>query len=137
MLDSVVKQRRVQVGEPVMARRLQLHAQQTDTDKDGRDVVAPSKPPAHLAIESGISAGFQMACAAGPLCQDPLWGVAMELSVALAVDSFNFSTDAWDSLDLRESVAGPVSGQVHVALHNAGIHSAGLCDPLLHDLFAV
>lgn len=74
--------------------------------------VAASKAPVHLAIESGIASGFQMACAAGPLCQDPLWGVAVELSIGLARDGFDFSAEAWAGLDLREGTLGPVSGQV-------------------------
>lgn len=73
---------------------------------------AAGKAPVHLAIESGIASGFQMACAAGPLCQDPLWGVAVELSVGLALDEFDFTAEAWAGLNLREDGLGPVSGQV-------------------------
>lgn len=73
---------------------------------------AAAKAPVHLAIESGIASGFQMACAAGPLCQDPLWGVAVELSVGLAREEFDFSAEAWAGLNLREDGLGPVSGQV-------------------------
>lgn len=29
-------------------------------------------------VEAGIAAGFQLAAAAGPLCDEPLWGVAFE-----------------------------------------------------------
>lgn len=93
-----------------MAERLQLR----DTPMAGATSapVAACNAPAHLAIESGIASGFQMACAAGPLCQDPLWGVAMELSIGLAQDGFDFSAEAWAGLDLREGTLGPVSGQV-------------------------
>lgn len=31
------------------------------------------------AVETGISAGFQLATGAGPLCDEPMWGVAFEV----------------------------------------------------------
>lgn len=31
-------------------------------------------------VESGIAAGFQIATANGPLCAEPMWGVAFEVS---------------------------------------------------------
>lgn len=31
------------------------------------------------AVSAGVSAGFQMAATAGPLCDEPLWGVAFEV----------------------------------------------------------
>ena len=30
-------------------------------------------------VEAGVMAGFQMASAAGPLCDEPLWGVTFEV----------------------------------------------------------
>ena len=30
-------------------------------------------------IESGIAAGYQLATASGPLCDEPLWGLAFEV----------------------------------------------------------
>lgn len=100
----------VQVGTPAMAEK--LHLRDAAAASAASAPAAASKAPAHLAIESGIASGFQMACAAGPLCQDPLWGVAMELSIGLAQDGFDFSAEAWAGLDLREGTLGPVSGQV-------------------------
>ncbi|GAX83661.1 hypothetical protein CEUSTIGMA_g11086.t1 [Chlamydomonas eustigma] len=37
-------------------------------------------------VESGALAGFQMATGAGPLCEEPLWGVCLELEVKLSVN---------------------------------------------------
>ena len=31
-------------------------------------------------VEAGIAAGFQLATSTGPLCDEPLWGVAFEAS---------------------------------------------------------
>ena len=41
---------------------------------------APSIEYLRYSIESGVAAGFQLAAAAGPLCDEPLWGVAFEVS---------------------------------------------------------
>ena len=37
--------------------------------------------PAHVlhSIQSGLATGFQLASAAGPLCDEPLWGIAFEV----------------------------------------------------------
>lgn len=46
------------------------HTPQVDTDE---------VPPHVLhSIQSGLASGFQLATAAGPLCDEPLWGVAYE-----------------------------------------------------------
>lgn len=34
-------------------------------------------------VEAGVSAGFQLATGAGPLCDEPMWGVAFEVSATL------------------------------------------------------
>lgn len=75
-------------------------------------------------IESGTVAGFQRAAAAGPMCDEPLWGVVFELEVRLnlpaqestahqggLVDDFGLS-----AIDLQEDVYGPFSGQVGACL---------------------
>lgn len=36
------------------------------------------------AVEAGVSTGFQLATAAGPLCDEPMWGVAFEVRPAAA-----------------------------------------------------
>ena len=43
--------------------------------------------PAHVlhSIQSGLATGFQLATAAGPLCDEPMWGVAFEVSVWTAL----------------------------------------------------
>jgi ribosome assembly protein 1 len=58
-------------------------------------------------VESGVTAGFQLAAAAGPLCDEPLWGVVFEVEVVLVVPP-----GGGETLDLAEGVYGPFSGQV-------------------------
>lgn len=36
------------------------------------------------AVESGVASGFQLAAAAGPLCDEPMWGVAFEVQLSAA-----------------------------------------------------
>lgn len=38
-------------------------------------------------VESGVASGFQMAAAAGPLCDEPLWGVAFAVEARLNLPS--------------------------------------------------
>ena len=40
---------------------------------------APAREQLRHSVESGVAAGFQLAAAAGPLCDEPLWGVAVEV----------------------------------------------------------
>jgi ribosome assembly protein 1 len=111
-----------------MAERLRVLGAQLDRQpKGGAAVVGgrgatdaqqshlPPVPIAQQSVEAGVAAGFQMAASAGPLCQDPLWGIAFELEVAINAPSFDFSEAAWAGLDFRESARGPISGQVLLA----------------------
>ncbi len=44
-----------------------------DLDPDALDRMRHS-------VEAGVMAGFQMASGAGPLCEEPLWGIVFEVS---------------------------------------------------------
>ena len=64
---------------------------------EGRPASPPPEPAAaaqsslrylQASVESGIVAGFQIACANGPLCDEPMWGVAFEVCAA---EQHNFS----------------------------------------------
>ncbi len=65
-------------------------------------------------------AGFQRATAAGSLCEEAMWGVALELELGLLPRGSSSSCSGVDGgdekgveLDLQEDVYGPFSGQVH------------------------
>lgn len=49
-----------------------------DDSSEAQHAVAASEY-VQSSIESGISAGFQLATSAGPLCDEPMWGVAFEV----------------------------------------------------------
>jgi ribosome assembly protein 1 len=85
----------------------------------------PDDTWAHVreAVADGVVAGFNLAAAAGPLCEEPLWGVAFEVEARLvlpppssadAPSSFPRPLPPPDQL-LQEDVYGPFTGQVVTA----------------------
>jgi len=86
----------------------------------GLDQVAPL-------LESGVVAGFQLATAAGPLCEEPLWGVAFEVEVRVAAPGGGDG----GALELQEEVYGPFSGQVMTAVAAACKRAVMEADPRL------
>ena len=51
------------------------HAPQVDTEEVPQHVLH--------SIQSGLATGFQLATAAGPLCDEPMWGIAFEVRQTL------------------------------------------------------
>ena len=49
-----------------------------DDSSEAQHAVAASEH-VQSSVESGISAGFQLATSAGPLCDEPMWGVVFEV----------------------------------------------------------
>ncbi|CAL8464184.1 g3719 [Coccomyxa elongata] len=76
------------------------------------------------AVSAGVAAGFQMAAAAGPLCDEPLWGVAFEVAARLNLPEAG-------ELALAEDVYGPFSGQVSSAARQALRRAVAEAHPLL------
>eukprot|EP00878_Enallax_costatus_P013632 GHUV01014254.1.p1 GENE.GHUV01014254.1~~GHUV01014254.1.p1 ORF type:complete len:573 (+),score=214.81 GHUV01014254.1:327-2045(+) len=76
-------------------------------------------------VESGVTAGFQLAAGAGPLCDEAMWGVVFEIEVRLMLPA------AGGQLDLAESVYGPFSGQVMTAVSSACRRAVLEADPRL------
>ena len=60
-------------------------------------------------VESGIMHGYQLATSAGPLCDEPMWGMAFEVEVRLNVPE---GEENPGNVNLAEEVYGPFSGQV-------------------------
>ena len=66
------------------------------------------------------TAGFQMASGAGPMCEEPMWGVALELEARIGIaaattaagEGASTAADNNLSIELQEDVYGPFSGQV-------------------------
>ncbi|KAK9824164.1 hypothetical protein WJX72_008216 [[Myrmecia] bisecta] len=87
-----------------------------------------SLTPLRYSVESGIAAGFQIATAAGPLCDEPMWGVAFEVEARVHVDLDSFETG---SVSLAEDVYGPFSGQVTSAARQAFRRAVAEADPRL------
>ncbi|KAK9794308.1 hypothetical protein WJX73_002877 [Symbiochloris irregularis] len=71
-------------------------------------------------IESGVVAGFQLAASAGPLCDEPLWGVAFQVA----------ATYRKQQQAEADRVYGPLSGQVTSVMRQAvrrAVLEAGPC----------
>ena len=49
--------------------------------------VDSAEVPPHVlhSIQSGLASGFQLATAAGPLCDEPMWGVAFEVGLPCSI----------------------------------------------------
>lgn len=60
-------------------------------------------------MESGIMHGYQLATSAGPLCDEPMWGISFEVEVRLNVPE---GEENPGNVNLAEEVYGPFSGQV-------------------------
>ncbi|MEW5299577.1 MAG: hypothetical protein WDW36_002578 [Sanguina aurantia] len=94
-------------------------------------------PAVQHSVESGIVMGFQMATAAGPLCDEPLWGVAFEVDVRLqgaglgGGDRPEGPAAVGLNLDLGEEMYGPFSGQVMTAVGAACRRAVMEADPRL------
>ena len=89
-------------------------------------------------VESGIASGFELATAAGPLCDEPMWGLSFQiearlnLSISLSAPCDNEEErsgggdgggggggESAPTLSFLEDVYGPCSGQVTSAVRHA------------------
>ena len=73
-------------------------------------------------VQAGVVAGFEMATAAGPLCDEPMWGLSFHIEARLNLNpTSSVSTEKHKSevLQLLEDVYGPFSGQVTSATRQA------------------
>lgn len=105
----------------------------------------------HHSIESGVASGFELATAAGPLCDEPMWGLSFQIEARLninpavaqssstssAVDALNTNNNEYTSsievLQLLEDVYGPFSGQITSAVRQAVRRSVFEAGPRLAE----
>ncbi|KAG2439846.1 hypothetical protein HYH02_010478 [Chlamydomonas schloesseri] len=90
----------LRIGSPMAARALGLVPVGSGAGRDdgaaGADMDQWPEAVRHLVstVESGVVAGFQLATSSGPLCEEPLWGVAFELEVRLQQPASSSSSSA-------------------------------------------
>ena len=70
-------------------------------------------------VVSGISTGFQMATASGPLCGEPLRGVLVEIDARLLFATSTADGKTSTRLLTNEDVFGPFNGQVGAAVRQS------------------
>lgn len=66
--------------------------------------------PPHVlhSIQSGLATGFQLAAAAGPLCDEPMWGIAFEVRISPLQHGLKICRHSpvghivWSNLDLYD-----------------------------------
>uniref|UniRef100_K3WNV1 Tr-type G domain-containing protein n=1 Tax=Globisporangium ultimum (strain ATCC 200006 / CBS 805.95 / DAOM BR144) TaxID=431595 RepID=K3WNV1_GLOUD len=63
-------------------------------------------------LENSIITGFQMASAAGPLCDEPVWGVAFVIEDVVFNEKKDSDEAAEKEKEENESRFGPLSGQI-------------------------
>ncbi|VFR03558.1 unnamed protein product [Cuscuta campestris] len=69
-------------------------------------------------LESSVMSGFQLATAAGPLCEEPMWGLAFSIEASIHPLNGHSSTDP-DSSVPQVDQYGVFSGQVMTAVKDA------------------
>ena len=68
-------------------------------------------------VAAGVAAGFQAACERGPLCDEPLWGVAVDVCAELAPEALDGAAALASAVD--GAPAAPFAGQVMDAARKA------------------
>lgn len=115
----------IALGLPIFSRALGL----CDDNKawDHEETIAaridPEIPPevstslasAIHSVSSGVATGFQLASGAGPLCDEPLRGLVVEIVARLNVKNVRSTPE----LLLQEDVFGPFNGQVSAVVRQA------------------
>ena len=69
----------VRIGNTELAATLGLTTEPARSASANGNSVEPGWQYVRASLESGITAGFQMATANGPLCDEPMWGIAFEV----------------------------------------------------------
>lgn len=129
----------IPIGDPIVSRQLGLvqgtHDVSSDmeslartlldktgilkADGDDAQLIQATVSAIHSVV-SGISAGFQMASLSGPLCDEPLRGLLVEVEAKLL---FSVSKNGERQILTQEDVFGPFNGQVSATVRQ-GIRKA-------------
>ncbi|CAE5968273.1 unnamed protein product [Arabidopsis arenosa] len=95
-------------GSPHVSQRLGFTEDSTETPSEASETALYTEA---LTLESSIVSGFQLATASGPLCDEPMWGLAFTIESHLA-PAEDFETDKPENF-------GIFTGQVMTAVKDA------------------
>ena len=98
-----------------LARTLLEQAGILKTEQDDVHLIQATASAIH-SVASGVSAGFQMASLSGPLCDEPLRGLLVEVEAKLL---FSVSKEGTCQILTQEDVFGPFNGQVSATVRQA------------------
>ena len=69
--------------------------------------------------EAAVLGGFQLASSSGPLCEEPLWGLAFRVDVAFGVEGLKGADALTAAVGASEESHGPFSGQILACVKDA------------------
>jgi len=139
-MDEIIFEIPIVIGKPVVSTLLHLYPVQLNETSEGyekeitahlqaagvqvdydkhpavQDIVKAITSAIHAAV-AGIATGFQLATGSGPLCDEPLRGVMVEIEAKLRVTVSR--GDSTPKLLTQEDVFGPFSGQVSSVVRQA------------------
>ncbi|KAI5065068.1 hypothetical protein GOP47_0019763 [Adiantum capillus-veneris] len=105
-------------GAPHVSRRLGIMGDEaTDDVKESNTLLIETE-----ALESSVISGFQLATAAGPLCEEPMWGLAFTIEAILLAKAKGLVGDEVAENGASTAVVdqyGPFSGQVMTTVKEA------------------
>lgn len=103
------------LGNPSVGEHLKLPVKTCENKAEKQNgIIDFSDANVVKTIEGNALTGFQMACERGPLCEEPLFGVTVQLEVYSKVDA-----EAGGDGEVGEAQYGPFSGQVASAAREA------------------
>lgn len=113
-------------GAPHVSKRLGIVNEGISDDKQPDDLTSSLLMEAE-ALESSVISGFQLATAAGPLCEEPMWGLAFTIEAVLLAKGKGVAGNGDDvagTVDIGVATAvtdqyGPFSGQVMTTVKEA------------------
>ncbi|MCO5614569.1 hypothetical protein L7F22_068852 [Adiantum nelumboides] len=108
-------------GAPLVSRKLGIVSEEATDDVRKSNALSMEAE----GLESSVISGFQLATAAGPLCEEPMWGLAFTIeAILLARTKGLVGDDAAGMTESGPSTAvvdqyGPFSGQVMTTVKEA------------------
>ena len=98
------------IGSPAVSQRLGISAavEEEEAPSKGEEGLAGHLESISAVLEDGIKSAFQMVAAAGPMCDEPLFGVVVTVDVTVDASKLSEYADGGPAA----ANFGPLSGQV-------------------------
>lgn len=110
-------------GPAQISQKLGLASGVDVTDGDAEEEINGRTPVSSIltevqGLESSVVSGFQLATASGPLCEEPMWGLAFNVEAFVTLKPRGIASDQGSTEEAVDATVsadqyGPFSGQVH------------------------